>query len=278
MRVRVGTFLSGAVAALVIEGLAAVLVIVSGVVDVAAVRSGGVQDRILAYASTRSVARHAPAGANPVAGDPAAVRTGLRAYASSCVACHGAPGVDPARFAAGLHPAAPDLSSPEVQSFSDGMLYQAISGGIASTGMPAFGPGRSTTEIWRIAAFVRHLPALTADERHELQELSATRAGVTAAAPRGEAQPAPAAPGHAIRHVTISGFRFEPPDVEAHAGDTVEWKNADFAAHTATAVDGAFDTGRIDPGEVKRVVVRDRGRFPYFCRYHLSMKGTVTVR
>ena len=52
--------------------------------------------------------------------------------------------------------------------------------------------------------------------------------------------------------VTIRDFKFEPATVTVHEGDTVEWKNADNAAHTATA-DGqaqkpAFDSGSISTG------------------------------
>jgi len=63
-----------------------------------------------------------------------------------------------------------------------------------------------------------------------------------------------------------------------HAGDVIEWKNADFIDHTATADDRAFDTGRIQAGETKRIVAKEKGRFPYFCRYHSAMKGAVIVQ
>jgi plastocyanin len=60
-------------------------------------------------------------------------------------------------------------------------------------------------------------------------------------------------------------------------GDVVEWKNDDFVAHTATADDLSFDTGRIDAGQARRVAMTRKGRFPYFCRYHLAMKATLVV-
>ena len=33
---------------------------------------------------------------------------------------------------------------------------------------------------------------------------------------------------------------FVPAQVSAHVGDTIEWVNADFVAHTATARNGAW--------------------------------------
>jgi plastocyanin len=81
-----------------------------------------------------------------------------------------------------------------------------------------------------------------------------------------------------MHEVSMSGFKFAPATLEVNAGDVVEWKNGDFVAHTATADDHTFDTGQIDGGQAKRLVARKKGRFPYFCRYHLSMKGTLVVK
>lgn len=280
-------FLLGAVATLLAEAVVAVLVIWSGVVDVAATRAGGIQDRILAYASTRAIAHHAKDERNPLANDSGALKTGLRLYGRMCVACHGGPGADPEEFAAGLHPAAPDLASPRVQSFTDGMLYETVARGIGSTGMPAFGRTHQPNEIWSIVAFVRHLPALTPEEKNELGQKLGNSRGTTAppaAPPSTQGQdggPVPAIPGgpnQRVHQISISDFKFVPPSLEAHVGDIIEWHNMDFAAHTATADDRSFDTGRIEAGEAKRVVVENRGRFSYFCRYHVTMKGTLIVQ
>ena len=68
------------------------------------------------------------------------------------------------------------------------------------------------------------------------------------------------------------------PLVSGAAGDVIEWTNKDFVAHTATADDKSFDTGKVDTGQSKRVTVRKAGTFGYFCRYHAGMRGTVTAR
>lgn len=282
----------GAVAVVAAEAIVAALVVWSGVVDVAATRSGP-QDRILAYASTRSIAHHAKDERNPLAHDPGALRAGLRHYREMCVECHGGPGVEPEELAAGLHPAPPDLASGQVQAFTDGMLYDVIARGIGSTGMPAFGRTHAPEDLWSIVAFVRQLPALTPDEKAALarggpREEEGHGAHEAAAPPhehgaaagaRGDEAGAPAGAGHSVHRVTISGFKYSPADLEVHEGDVVEWKNEDFVAHTATADDRkSFDTGRIDAGETKRIVAKGKGRFPYFCRYHAAMKGTIVVR
>lgn len=247
------------------------LVVVSGLVDVAAAPSNALADKVLGYASTRSLAHHARPERNPLAGDAAAVRRGLVAYRTLCLACHGGPGATSLELAAGLHPSPPDLASPAVQAFSDGMLYRAIAGGIGSTGMPAFEQGRSPEELWSLVAFVRQLPALSPAQKQEL-----------AGPPPAEAPaPAPtkataAAAGNAHR-VAITGFKFDPPELTVRVGETIEWVNADFVAHTATADDQGFDTGTIAPGASARVTVKTKGTVPYFCRFHSAMKGLLKV-
>ncbi|HZZ85593.1 MAG TPA: c-type cytochrome [Anaeromyxobacteraceae bacterium] len=268
-------FLLGLVTAFVLEAVVAALVVASGAIDVSAAGAPRAPDRLLAYASLRSIAHHAKSGANPRAHDPAAIEAGLRRYKAVCSACHGAPGAPPERFAGEMHPAPPDLASPAVQAFTDGMLYEAIERGVGSTGMPAFGKTQSPDDIWGIVAFVRQLRALTPEQQAEL-----ARGGGQGQKQEqgGGAAPPTAAPGGShVHQVSISGFQFKPQTLEVHAGDVIEWKNADFTAHTATADDRRFDTGDLPAGASGRVVLKQKGRFPYFCRYHVSMKGVVVV-
>jgi len=257
--------------------LVAALVIWSGIIDVSASAAAGPQDAVLAYASTRSLRRHAKPGPNPLANSSEARAHGLQHYRAMCVACHAGPGVEAAEFAAGLHPAAPDLASPQIQAFTDGMIYQAIAGGIGSTGMPAFGKSHTQDELWSLVAFVRALPKLTAEEKKALAEKDLGEPH-EAAAPAPAAQPEKVTPTGEVHVVKISSFKFDPPALEVHLGDVVEWKNEDFVAHTATADDKSFDTGRIEAGETKRIVVSRKGASPYYCRYHLAMRGTITAQ
>src|SRR2546422_4172870 len=57
-----------------------------------------------------SVQRHATEQPPATFNDPAAVQAGARAYtARGCTNCHGAPGVEWAKFSEGLRPDPPDL-------------------------------------------------------------------------------------------------------------------------------------------------------------------------
>jgi plastocyanin len=76
----------------------------------------------------------------------------------------------------------------------------------------------------------------------------------------------------------MSNFKFTPETLEVHVGDTIEWDNTDLVLHTATADDQTFDTGDVKASEAKHVVAEKKGRFPYVCRYHTTMKGTLIVQ
>jgi mono/diheme cytochrome c family protein len=149
--------------------LFATVVLVAGLFDFSASKPPGrLEERVARFALDRSIARHARKEVNPLAGAPEAARAGLRLFVTHCVACHGAPGLDPTEEGASLNPPAPGLTAPRVQARSDGDLRWIVSNGIRMTGMPAFGPSRTEKEIWQLVAAVRRLPRLTDTEQREL--------------------------------------------------------------------------------------------------------------
>ena len=77
--------------------------------------------------------------------------------------------------------------------------------------------------------------------------------------------------------VRVSGFAFAPERLEIRAGDVVVWVNDDLAPHTATALDGSWDTGEFGAGERRQVVFETPGDFDYLCAFHPHMTGTVRV-
>jgi len=88
----------------------------------------------------------------------------------------------------------------------------------------------------------------------------------------------PAAAAQAATYsVTIQGMAFSPAAFNVAPGDTIIFFNADQMPHTATAEDGAFDTGRIDPGQSVEVTIPE-GRHPYVCQYHPMMTGVATAQ
>jgi mono/diheme cytochrome c family protein len=94
--------------------------------------------------------------------DAAVVRAGARAFAErGCVNCHGAPGVNWAKFSEGIRPYPPDLK--ELANERDPQhLFWVIKNGINMTGMPGFGLIEvPDNEIWSIVAFVKKLPTVS---------------------------------------------------------------------------------------------------------------------
>lgn len=76
-------------------------------------------------------------------------------------------------------------------------------------------------------------------------------------------------------HVSIEKLAFQPVEIEARAGETIEWTNKDPFAHTAT-VKGRWEVV-IPPGKTGTHVVETGDSVEYYCRFHPNMKGRITV-
>jgi len=84
-----------------------------------------------------------------------------------------------------------------------------------------------------------------------------------------------AAPAYAATiEVTIKQLVFSPAQISVKAGDTIEWVNKDFVAHTATSRDKSFDV-QIPANGKGRLTVSKAGTFDYYCRFHPMMKGQI---
>jgi len=178
------------------------LVVWSGGYNVAATNPPGkTESKFAAFALSRAIQKRAPAKANPFT-KPEDVRAGLAHYKENCLDCHGAPGVEESEFGQGLNPPAPDLTLPSMQRMRDGELFWVVSNGIRMTGMPAFSPTHKEDEIWKVVAFVRHLPEITKEEQqilkggreeeaghHEAAESGPKSEGKEEQAPAGEKKP-----------------------------------------------------------------------------------------
>lgn len=91
------------------------------------------------------------------------------------------------------------------------------------------------------------------------------------------APPPPATPDDGP-HVDIRGFAFAPRRIEVRAGERVIWSNADPVPHTATAADGAWDTGNLPGGASAGIRFDEPGVHAYTCAYHPQMRGEIVVR
>ena len=78
--------------------------------------------------------------------------------------------------------------------------------------------------------------------------------------------------------VEIKDYAFTPPTLTVPVGTTVTWTNTDAVPHTATASDGSFDSGNLNPGQSFAFTFRTRGTYPYVCQYHAGMQGSIVVQ
>ncbi len=98
------------------------------------------------------------APANPVAADDASITRGAELYAVHCRMCHG-------QTAEGTGPIAPflankpaNLTSPVVQSKSEGSMFLTITNGITGK-MPPLNENLTVPERWDVVNFIRTLKA-----------------------------------------------------------------------------------------------------------------------
>ncbi len=80
-----------------------------------------------------------------------------------------------------------------------------------------------------------------------------------------------------MENVTIQGTAFSPDTLQIAVGDTVVWTNADDRDYTVIATDGSFSSGNISSGKMYEHRFDKPGTFPYGCKYHPRMKGTIIV-
>jgi mono/diheme cytochrome c family protein len=147
------------------------LAVVAAVLAFAAVRRGGLAaneepgrlERSVATQLVRlSIPPEADEQANPFVGNVSAWQDARDHYQDHCAVCHGRDGRGGTEIGGNMYPKVADLTAVEVQRRSDGALFHIIQNGIRWTGMPAWNQEHSADETWKLVAFLRRLPTLTA--------------------------------------------------------------------------------------------------------------------
>ena len=82
--------------------------------------------------------------------------------------------------------------------------------------------------------------------------------------------------------VAMVDDEFSPASITVGAGEAITFSNQGDRPHTATADDGSFDTGSVDPGASATVTITEPGTYGYYCEFHggpggEGMAGTITV-
>src|ERR687889_1134186 len=92
-------------------------------------------------------------------------------------------------------------------------------------------------------------------------------------APAESTTPAPNSP----TTVDIRDHAFNPAQLNVAPGTTVTFVNNDTEPHTATADNGLFDTGVLQPGSSFDVFLDGSGTVTYHCELHPDMQGSIVV-
>lgn len=137
---------------------------------------------LLDVALTRAVKMRSADITAPDLDVPARIQNGSRLYRANCAQCHGGPGVAPQPYALGLNPAPAALVG-SARTRTAAEIFWLTRQGIKMTGMPAWQYRLTDDEIWDVVAFLRVLPAMSA------QDYQGDGAAQSAAAPRASAQP-----------------------------------------------------------------------------------------
>jgi plastocyanin len=76
----------------------------------------------------------------------------------------------------------------------------------------------------------------------------------------------------------MKDISFQPATIQAKVGDIVTWTNADTVQHTATLdSDEACTTDTLDPNATGSLTFSVAGSYPFHCKIHSSMHGTIVV-
>ena len=165
---KVAWFLLGGVCVLVLEA-AAGAVVISQARGWSALEAPTALESWLAHRAHRmAMPASAKTLANPMPNTPEVVAEGRAHWADHCAICHANDGSG-SEMGKHMYPRAPDM---RVEHMSDGELFYIIQNGVRLTGMPAWGGAGHSEDSWKLVRFIRHLPALTFEDRKEMEKLN----------------------------------------------------------------------------------------------------------
>lgn len=77
--------------------------------------------------------------------------------------------------------------------------------------------------------------------------------------------------------VSIEDGSYSPSSLDVTAGRAVRFVNNGSMKHTASADDGSWGTGTLNPGETFTRYFDEEGDYDFHCAYHSNMTGTLMV-
>ena len=84
-------------------------------------------------------------------------------------------------------------------------------------------------------------------------------------------------PGSASE-IKIDNFSFTPGSITVKSGTQVTWTNRDDIPHTVDSTQGKFKSAALDTDQKFQFRFAEPGEYPYFCRMHPKMTGSIVVQ
>lgn len=80
------------------------------------------------------------------------------------------------------------------------------------------------------------------------------------------------------KEILINSSGYTPSSITVPSGTKVTWTNKDDLIHTVTSNNPLFDSGDLSKGKTYSYTFNSTGTFPYHCKHHSQMTGTVIVQ
>lgn len=159
-------FWAGLIVGVAVSGIAGGLIGVSMVGKKATVAPSDWEAFVVNKLKTLKIPE-APSPATPIEMSEENVFEGGEHYNGHCAVCHDLDGGGDSKFAKAFNPPVADLTSEEVQRYSDGQLKWIVDNGIRFTGMPGWDDQIEDDTQWKIVYYMR---ALADPEKAEMYE------------------------------------------------------------------------------------------------------------
>jgi plastocyanin len=135
--------------------------------------------------------------------------------------------------------------------------------------------------VFAVPALTQTTPNNNSIDLSPAQETGAVQtAGDESVNPTPAANTAPAedtTPDPSSTTVDISNHAFNPTQLNVAPDTTVTFVNNNTEPHTATADNGLFDSGVLEPGSSYDVWLDGTGTVTYHCELHPDMRGSIGV-
>ncbi len=147
-----GKFIIGIVVGVILVAVAVFVYFTTGMAPVATSSQAMPFEKMLAQKALEARVEKEMPKTVPIPANEETFAAGAKVYDGNCAVCHGLPDQPATPISKGMFPKPPHLFMGKgVTDDPPGETYWKVKNGIRLTGMPAFGPSLSDTQIWQVS-------------------------------------------------------------------------------------------------------------------------------